>query len=149
MSSNGYNNYPSRSYGLPSSTSTPIGIRGQRVSSFNEVQAIPVDFDGSIFYFPDTANKRIYTKQIGMDGMPIYNVYEKSEVPLDTQSSSFVTRNEFENALNQIKGMIGNMFQQQQINAAPIQQQATPMPQQQTVQPTQGSHNMPTDASQF
>ena len=37
-----------------------------------------IDLDGSIFVFPDYANGKIYTKQIGMDGSPIFTVYEKS-----------------------------------------------------------------------
>lgn len=40
-------------------------LKGRPVSSLEEVRATGIDFDGSIFYFPDIANKRIYTKQIG------------------------------------------------------------------------------------
>jgi hypothetical protein len=38
------------------------GIKGRPVSSLEEARASMIDFDGSIFYFPDVANKRIYTK---------------------------------------------------------------------------------------
>jgi hypothetical protein len=38
------------------------------VSSIEEVRAASIDFDGSVFYFSDLANKRIYTKQINLDG---------------------------------------------------------------------------------
>lgn len=44
------------------------GLKGRLVSSLEEARATSIDFDGSIFYFPDLANKRIYTKQINMDG---------------------------------------------------------------------------------
>jgi len=40
------------------------------------VKASAIDFDGSIFYFPDLANQKIYTKQINMDGTATLNVYE-------------------------------------------------------------------------
>lgn len=40
-------------------------LKGRLVSSLEEVRATGIDFDGSVFYFPDIANKRIYTKQIG------------------------------------------------------------------------------------
>lgn len=42
--------------------------RVRPVSSIDEVRAASIDFDGSVFYFPDLANKKIYTKQINMDG---------------------------------------------------------------------------------
>jgi hypothetical protein len=32
------------------------------VSSFEEAKASSIDFDGTIFFFPDVANKKIYTK---------------------------------------------------------------------------------------
>lgn len=61
-----------------------------------------IDFDGSVFYFPDLANKRIYTKQINIDGTPSFNVYEwRGEPPIN--SSQYVTREEFETVLAQIK----------------------------------------------
>jgi hypothetical protein len=43
-------------------------IKGRPVASIEEVRALPIDFDGSIFYFPDMSNNRIYTKQIGLNG---------------------------------------------------------------------------------
>jgi hypothetical protein len=46
------------------------------VSSIEEVRACPIDFDGSVFYFADMANKRIYTKQINFDGTASINIYE-------------------------------------------------------------------------
>ena len=44
-----------------------------------------IDFDGSIFYFPDAANKRIYTKQINIDGTSTINVYALIEQPMEQQ----------------------------------------------------------------
>lgn len=41
---------------------TPTGLRGRPVASFEEARAMTIDFDGSTFFFPDLANKRIYTK---------------------------------------------------------------------------------------
>lgn len=59
-----------------------LGVNRIRpVSSFEEVKAASIDFDGSVFYFPDLANKKIYTKQIGMDGLAILNMYELKEMP--------------------------------------------------------------------
>lgn len=92
-----------------------VGLKGRQVASFDEVKSIPIDFDGSVAYFPDLANKRIYTKQISMDGTPAYNVYELTDVPpMDSGSVNYVTREEFEATLAQIKGLLGQMQQPQQ-----------------------------------
>jgi hypothetical protein len=58
-----------------------MGLKGRPVSSIDEVRASVVDFDGSVFYFPDIANRRIYTKQIGLDGSAILCMYEMKEMP--------------------------------------------------------------------
>lgn len=51
------------------------------VSSVEEVRASSIDFDGSIFYFPDLANKKFYTKQINLDGTASIFMYELKEIP--------------------------------------------------------------------
>lgn len=53
-------------------------LKGRLVTCLDEAKASMIDLDGSIFVFPDYANGKIYTKQIGMDGSPIFTVYEKS-----------------------------------------------------------------------
>lgn len=79
----------------------PIGIKGRPVASIEEARASIIDFDGSIFYFPDLANKRIYTKQINMDGSAILNVYELKLAPIEHED--FVTREEFEAFVNSLR----------------------------------------------
>ena len=81
------------------------GIKGRPVASIEEARASIIDFDGSIFYFPDLANKRIYTKQINMDGTAILNMYELKEIPIETPSAGaqYVTREEFEAAIQALR----------------------------------------------
>lgn len=83
-------------------------LKGRMVSSIEEAKAMSIDFDGSIFYFPDLANKRIYTKQINMDGTATLNMYELKDIPDITAVSNndFVTRQEFEQAISQIKTIL-------------------------------------------
>ena len=93
---------------VPASTPYTWNTRIRPVSSIEEVRACPIDFDGSVFYFPDIANKKIYTKQINGDGTASLNMYELKEIPTVEQAgtintSSFVTREEFEEAINQLK----------------------------------------------
>ena len=83
------------------------GLKGRPVSSLDEARATSIDFDGSIFYFPDLANKRIYTKQINMDGTATLNMYELKEIPVSQNNSAYyVTREEFEEALSKIQESI-------------------------------------------
>jgi hypothetical protein len=79
-----YNYYPQQqpvqsSYQRMASTM----LKGRPVASLEEARAMTIDFDGSIFYFPDLANKRIYTKQINVDGTASLNMYELKEIPVD------------------------------------------------------------------
>lgn len=82
-------------------------LKGRLVSSIDEARAAPIDFDGSVFYFPDLANQRIYTKQINYDGTATLNMYELKEIPIsapvNTDTSMFITREEFEAVLLQLK----------------------------------------------
>lgn len=84
-------------------------LKGRPVSSIEEAKAAAIDFDGSVFYFPDLANKRIYTKQINLDGTATMSMYELKEMPVPQMMSSdavFITREEFEEALAQIRASI-------------------------------------------
>lgn len=92
-----------------------IGLKGRPVSSLEEARAAAIDFDGSVFFFPDLANKKIYTKQINLDGTASMNMYEYKEVPTEAfNSSNFVTRQEFDETLNDIKSALNMIAQQTQ-----------------------------------
>ena len=86
------------------------GLKGRPVTSFEEARASMVDFDGSVFYFPDLANRRIYTKQINMDGTALMNVYEIREMPIMQEQQgpnidlqNFVTKDELNQAITQLR----------------------------------------------
>lgn len=106
--SNNYPYYPQQPPYKPQYMEQPsqfMGIKGRPVSSLEEARAMSIDFDGSVFYFPDLANRRIYTKQINLDGTATLNVYEYKELP-DPQTQAYVTREEFENVIQQLKMMV-------------------------------------------
>lgn len=78
-------------------------LKGRPVSSIDEVRATSIDFDGSVFYFPDLANKKIYTKQLNMDGTVSLLMYSLTEIPVNSPTpQDFVTRQEFEALLAQL-----------------------------------------------
>ena len=107
-----------------------IGLKGRPVSSLEEARAAAIDFDGSVFFFPDLANKRIYTKQINLDGTASMNMYEYKEVPTEAfNSSNFVTRQEFDETLNDIKGALNMIAQQTQQQKQQPKAEEQPKPQ--------------------
>lgn len=109
----------------------PSILRGRLVSSIEEARAIPIDFDGSVFFFPDVANKRIYTKQINIDGTASLNMYELKNMPVQTASSSndntYITREEFDSVISQLQQTLNNFKPIEQVAAqqAPSQKVET------------------------
>lgn len=70
------------------------GLKGRPVSSLDEAKAANIDFEGSLFLFPDITNQKIYTKQINADGTMTFNMYELKAIP--KEEDLFVTKKEFE-----------------------------------------------------
>ena len=99
--------YQPQNYYYTQATSTmtrqQLGLKGRPVSSLEEVRAAAVDFDGSVSFFPDLANGKIYTKQCNIDGTASLNMYEIKEIPVAPSqadlSAQYVTREEFNAAL--------------------------------------------------
>lgn len=80
------------------------GLKGRPVASIEEAKVANVDFDGSLFLFPDLAHDRIYTKQIYTDGKPVFNVYELNNNFVEQSTpNNYITREEFEQALETLK----------------------------------------------
>lgn len=96
---------------VQSQTSTPQiapymnYIKGRPVVSIDEARASQIDLDGSLYVFPDLGNKKIYTKQINMDGTASFNVFELVEdAPKETAPApSYVTRDELNAILAEFK----------------------------------------------
>lgn len=81
-------------------------IKGRPVVSIDEARASQIDLDGSLFVFPDIGNKRIYTKQINLDGTANFSVYEKVDLPQPiqpTEMPQYVTRKELDSILNELR----------------------------------------------
>ena len=99
----GYNYYPQQmnQYGGNAMMPPQPGLKGRPVSSLEEARVANIDFDGSLFIFPDVANKRIYTKQINLDGTASMKVYSQVE---DTPSApAYVTREEFDSVIKNLE----------------------------------------------
>lgn len=94
---------------LESQVMPPNVIKGRPVASIEEVRALPIDFDGSIFYFPDMSNNKIYTKQIGLNGQSILQIYSLTELPV--AEVKYVTKEEFNLALNELTAKLEQIKQ--------------------------------------
>ena len=90
------------------------------VSSLEEARASVIDFDGSVFYFPDAANKKIYTKQINLDGTSLLNMYVLQEIPTTPQpeqlADTYVSKDEFQQTISLLLGEINKMKGEQNHN---------------------------------
>ena len=79
-------------------------LKGRPVSSMEEARVMGIDFDGSVFYFPDLANKRIYTKQINQDGTATLSIYELKNEPLvNNNNNIYVTKEEFDDTIKKLR----------------------------------------------
>ena len=93
-------------------TALPTSMQVRPVSSVEEVKACPIDFDGSVFYFPDIAKKRIYTKQMNLDGTSSLQIYQLMETP-NTENEvpqiavdDFVSRETFDKVIAELTAEI-------------------------------------------
>ena len=103
----------------PPQQTAAAGLKGRPVSSFDEARVSIIDFDGSVFYFPDLANGKIYTKQINMDGTATTNVYALTEIPMEQQNrvtppTDCISREEFEQAMASLRNTILAALPQEQ-----------------------------------
>ena len=89
-------------------------LKGRPVTSIEEAKVAQIDFDGALNIFTDIANKRIYTKQINLDGTSSFNVYCLTELEPEPilnnsnymtkdEASNLVTREEYNSLLSQIE----------------------------------------------
>ena len=111
-----YPNQPQQSYAprqVPYEMPQQNLQKGRLVSSVDEVRAAQVDFDGSIFIFPDMANKKIYTKQIDLNGNVKLEEYDWVPIEKTSAVGDFVTKQEFEETMAKVKEAISQAIQPQ------------------------------------
>ena len=54
----------------------PMALKGRIVTGMDEAKAAQIDLDGTSTFFPCPAEGKIYEKLIGLDGLPIFRIYE-------------------------------------------------------------------------
>lgn len=69
----------------------PMYMKCRAVTSIDEAKAAMIDLDGSLHVFTDIPHKKIYTKQINLDGTASLHVYTLDEPIQNPQSGSTFT----------------------------------------------------------
>lgn len=101
---NQYQRYTATTLGIQ-----PMYLKGRPVVSLEEARAAQIDLDGSLHIFTDIGNKKIYTKQINLDGTATLNVYALQEqTPVD--NVEFITRDEFNAKMNEIQSFLTTLI---------------------------------------
>jgi hypothetical protein len=95
-------------------------IKGRPVVSIDEARASQIDLDGSLYVFPDLGNKKIYTKQINLDGTATFNVFELSAPNEAAPVPVYVTKEELDEILANFKA---SLAQEKSKDAAPVKVQ--------------------------
>lgn len=80
-------------------------LKGRPVVSIEEARAAQIDLDGSLFVFTDIGNKKIYTKQLTIDGTPAFNTYELVQNVTPEPVPEYVTKGEFDEVISQLAQM--------------------------------------------
>lgn len=104
--------YPSvtPSYIMPSLVQQPAlnYIKCRPVASIDEARAAQVDLDGQLNVFTDIGNKKIYTKQINLDGTASLNTYVLT-VEEDNSKNEYVTKKEFDAVIKEFQNLLISM----------------------------------------
>lgn len=106
-----YNNQYQGNQQLPQNNGN--SLKGRPVTSLEEARAAQIDFDGSVFFFPDIANGKIYTKQINLDGTATLKEYRTDSVPVKeeqqaTEQKDYLSMIEdLQNQIDEIKKKMG------------------------------------------
>lgn len=80
---------------MPPQAAMPMyGIKGRPVTNIEEARAAQIDFDGSMSYFPCPAERKIFAKGLGLNGNPVFEVYQlvngNVQQPAYVESSAFM-----------------------------------------------------------
>ena len=79
----------------------PVYIKCRAVTSIDEAKAAMIDLDGSLHVFTDIPHRKIYTKQINLDGTASLNTYSLDELTPPTQSGARVPNSPKESGVSE------------------------------------------------
>lgn len=82
----------------------PVGLKGRPVTSIEEARAAQIDLDGSSTFFPCPAEGKIYEKFLGLDGLPIFRVYQIMR-PQEQKQPVYAERSYVDNLMKRVDNL--------------------------------------------
>ena len=92
-------------------------LKCRPVSSKDEARAFQIDLDGSLWVFTDLGNGKIYTKQVNNDGTATFKTYVFTEDENPYSSTQYVTKDEFNKAIQALSAAIQPQVSQEPVSA--------------------------------
>ena len=108
-----YENYLGRNNVTVNANSNQF-LKCRPVASKEQARAAQIDLDGSLWVFTDIGNQRIYTKQINYDGTATFKTYVLTADENPYNSSEYVTKDEFNNVIQNLMAAIQSNIQKNQ-----------------------------------
>lgn len=113
-------------YSIPQSNygATSNMVIGRVVTGLEEARAAQIPLDGTPVYFPSPAENKIYIKYVGMNGAPVFNVYElatESKQPVYAENAAVLA---LQQRVEQLERMLkGGNANESVSNAADVAKQ--------------------------
>lgn len=79
-------------------------LRGRMVTGMDEAKAAQIEMDGTSTFFPCPAEGKIYEKFLGLDGLPVFRVYQIAQ-PQEQQKPVYAERSYVDNLIKRVDNL--------------------------------------------
>ena len=79
-------------------------LRGRMVTGMDEAKAAQIEMDGTSTFFPCPAEGKIYEKFLGLDGLPVFRVYQIMQ-PQEQQKPVYAERSYVDNLIKRVDNL--------------------------------------------
>lgn len=89
---------------LPTQMSGTSYLRGRIVTGIDEAKAAQIEMDGTSTFFPCPAEGKIYEKFLGLDGLPVFRVYQIMQ-PHEQKQPVYAERSYVDNLIKRVDNL--------------------------------------------
>ena len=79
-------------------------LRGRMVTGMDEAKAAQIEMDGTSTFFPCPAEGKIYEKFLGLDGLPVFRVYQIMQ-PQEQKKPVYAERSYVDNLIKRVDNL--------------------------------------------
>ena len=79
-------------------------LRGRMVTGMDEAKAAQIEMDGTSTFFPCPEEGKIYEKFLGLDGLPVFRVYQIMQ-PQEQQKPVYAERSYVDNLIKRVDNL--------------------------------------------